>query len=782
MDALGPNLPGYLTKQQAMNLGFAEQNPGLALSVLEEAHVFYDENEEKSLREQQRIAKDLNTEINREILEFEDFYAPWFDRRNKSAEENERYYLSDHWTDKDIVSIKSQGRKPYAFNIVRPYMQSVLGEAVGQKTEWRAVPASRRASEHADFVNRMLRWVAQTNRYQQIRGDYFRDGIINGVGVVGIRQNPQDPLGGITLDRCRPGEFMWDVYSAQNGSLDGVTRLWRGRWQDRVSLAYEFPEWRAEILNMTDTMTGRTGLESQYQMIRPKVRGLTGENESSYSLSAPLQSIYGNRLFVREWYRRRYLPKWRVQDGYTEQYWDFDTRDQADAAVRQLQEFYMSAEARAQMGNVVPYIFAPRRVTCTYIDQCILVGDTLLRVRTSTSGELPYVFYIPEWYDGDITSFFEHHKDPQRFHNRIISFIDQIVSGNKGVRILNRHGIPDSLTDDVLRKQLSDPNSVIIVNNPRSDFDARRVLTNVDPPNHNQLVHSLLQYNNDARHEMAGGLNRIGVLQSAGQSGKSAEVLTQAASTLTANLFDKFRTADQQIGERAFYLSQYLHPAIQMRAVDEQGNPEFFSMIENGIQSIRELKFDITVTEVVPSPTEMMMQYSNLINLAQQLGPEVGSRLIPAILERSNLPHKLKQQTLASIQQGQQQAQANIQAEMEEARRKTDMDYEIKMRTLDLKERQIEIDANPRVSLQYKMEPDPLTEATLLEQTGIDADPLFVAAGKSIQTMMDVEKQTLHQRAYNENLLPEEREALRNKAHKTQPVTTPKDRKNRSTK
>jgi hypothetical protein len=774
-----------LSKQKAANLAFAQQDPSLVPSLLEASNYYYSENEESLLRESRRYAEDYDSLVLQEVREFQEFYSSWFDKRNQNAEENVDYYLSRQWTNDDRLRIIETGRKPYTFNMIRPHMQAVLGEAVGQKTEWRVLPASRKAQEHADYVNKMMRWAAQTARYQQTRKDVFRDGLIDGVGVVGTRQDPNDPLGGIEIDRIPSREFMWDIHSTKDSSLRGVDRLWRGRWESRVALAYQYPEWKHELLNHSDPMHEHNGLESMYQHIRPKVRGLTNKNQLDTRLGGEAGMLSNSLLFVREWYRRRPVPKWRVQDAYSEMIWDFpiERKDAAIQHVETLLAFYQQDEIRAQIGDVSPVIFEPRRVNAMVIDQCILVGNRLLRVNKTTSGEVPYVFYIPEWYDGEITSYFEHYKDPQRFHNRIISFIDQMANGNKGVRVLNRFGIPESITDDSLRQQLSNPNSVIIVNRGGNDFDVRRLLTNIDPPNHGQLVHALLNYTQNDMKEMMGGLNRIGVLQSAGQSGKSAEVLTQAASTLTANLFDAFRDADQQVGERVQYLLQHLHPATQMRAADEAGNVEFFNMVQNGIQTIKDLKYDVTVTEVVPSPTEQLMQQKTLENLAQQLGPQVGSMIVPAIIERTTIPYKVKQEMLEGIKSANEQAQANIEAERAQKQRSEDMDYEIKQRTLDLKERQVQVlENNPtKVTMQYKMGADPLTEATLLEDAGVEADPLFIAAGKSLQTLMNVEEQGLYQQAYYDNLPAAVMQQEKEKAMKRSPVTTPRDRMHRAT-
>lgn len=700
-----------------------------------------------------------------ELNAFEMEAIPVFQRRNAVHRENVNYFQSHHWSEDDINTIIGDGRKPYEFPLARRYFQTLLGEQRSQRTEWRAIPQNKRSAMKVDVYNHLLRWAGQVNDFYDVASDVFRDGVIGGAGIIGVDLDPHKPMSRIKIDRMYPMEFMWDLRSCKNGYLDNVKYVWRGTYIDKEQALNDFPEWSEEINLWRGASYGDNYFYGYETLIRPKIKATANALSGPYEYNPRFYSMYRNQLFKREFYRRRLVKKFVVHDGVSNMSQYFDDEPTATDWAQKLYAFYSNPSVMQQFGIRQPYVSAPFQDDVTYVDQMIFLDSRLVRVNTSKVDRIPYKFYIPEWYDGDMTSLFEHGKGYQRLINRYMMFMDQMAGGVKGSTTINEYYANGKYTSEQLEQIAVSANPIYHINMP--DKDAAAGLISKDPPpQYGQLPAVLSDMVTRDLSQLYGGQNVIGVQAFAGQSGKSAQGLAAQATVANIPLYDKWRKVQKQVGQDIIYLSQFLSPQLQMVVVDEMENPQYARFIDDGIQNPEDFDYDVYVSEVQASPTEQEATLNRLMVVAQT-NPDLAQDMAEVFLDNIDIDAAIKQKILASrdarIKYVQQMEQQKLQLERDALSHKTELDYLGKA----LKSKELEIEAMnlPKVSMVVK--PDTASPGLLseiLNKAGVPADATGVAADQAFKAIMNQEALNLQQQSRNANLLPEEREALKYKA------------------
>ncbi len=771
----------WLPKEEQQIMRALEQSPSLGESTLIDNGMFWSEGAFESARDSRRMAMDLNTIYKQELDEWERDVRPSFKLINYEGQETIDFLLGHQWTPEDEAAHFDRGAKPYVFNDFRQFVNAVMAEGLSRKATLRAVPRNAHSEQKTEFCNKLLQHVWLDNDLDRVNFLVRRDALLYGVGFWGIAQDPTDPFGRISIRYVRPQECMWDLDTATVSCTADTRRFERMRYATRGELIAEFPEWKKELAEGGGALMETSGWEDEYTMARPKVNSRIGYREFTQELSIRNSRIFGDLLFVREYYRRRYEPRWIVVDPYTDRQFSFTTPQSAGEKTRELQAAYMEVGVPGDLGG---QIFAPRPIQKTMVDQLVFIGSQLVKFTPTEDDHIPYVDYAPELYNGEVTPYFSHLKGPQRFKNRIASYAEELIAQTKGGTIVNMAHKPQNFTEQQFMDFLNGAGWKLPVNDPRPDFDPRRVLYNTAEPQNGQAIGQLMQFVTGQIDRGGGGPNNLGMAAFAGQSGDMAEQMQLAGSKLTMGIFEKERYCLKMLGEKILYFSQFLHPAIQMRTYDEGYTPQFFSMLSDGIQSMRELRFSVEVTQVSGSMSERSAQFKRLVDLIGYL-PQHVHHFAELLLEKGDIDFSHKQRILEGIK-----AEVEGQAREREVAARTeaimqDRKTGIQEASVLIKARQqafIE-KAVPNMSLSGDITKiPPMLLSTLINYMtssgGKDiADPSYLMVDRALQAAQDESRLVERQTNYNENLLPEERQAI---APPKKAVATPKDVSNRA--
>ena len=734
--------------------------------------------------------RDIVEQFEREALEeldgFEFAQISFFAPRAEIHRENFRYHFSHQWSDIDMRGILEEHRKPYVFNQIRQYSQTILGEQRSQRTDLRGLPKTRYVQDKVEGINHFFRFFQETNRFHSKNSEIFEDGFIGGVGVGGVMLDPLNPRGRVLYDRYYPLEFMWDVPSAKDPLLSTTKYVWRGTNYSLSSALDEYPAFADEI-RAASGYQGDKWFYNLQTMIQPMIHAPANRLVSSTIYNPMLYRTFRDYVFKREFYRRRYERRLCVQDRISDTTLYFTDANEAIDAYKQLFAFYSNPEIKQRFGIAYPLVTQPFEAQAPFVDKLVFIGQKLVSVQTVQTSDVPYKFYIPEWKDGELTSYIEHGKGYQRFINRIMMFMDQRISGVKGITAVNKGWLDSKWTDDKIRQEIVSSNPVFIVDKEDPEFNINALIQNVPPPINGTDIEAMRQILVGGLGNLFGGPNSVGNAAFAGQSGESAQALMSQATTRTIPLYDRFADYEKTVGEHAAYLMQFLDPTIQMAVQNEYGEVQFGSLADFGIRNPEDYDWMVNVTQVKASDSEQAANLQRMAMIAQT-NPDYANAIAPMMIDELDIDASKKRQMLQNLkaQQDAQAQQVQHQQELETAQmllkeRTEQHQFQVRMRELDIQEKNM-----PKISLAGKLDgsmPSALL-ATELNYAGQDVDPLGVASDLAGHMVLKQDEANMNQKNYWNNLAPEEKAAIANKAYtnKKAGTDTPKDKKARANK
>jgi hypothetical protein len=175
-------------------------------------------------------------------------------------------------------------------------------------------------------------------------------------------------------------------------------------------------------------------------------------------------------------------------------------------------------------------------------------------------------------------------------------------------------------------------------------------------------------------------------------SGKAIEARQAQGSVTTAEIFDNLRYAKQLHGQKLISLcEQYMAEPRVIRLTGAKGQLEWLSINEPVEQPDGSVRFlnditdeqaDFVVSEQDYHATTRASMFESLMDMASKLPPEISLKLLPQVLELSDIPNKEEfiaemrqilgmpkpdeQMSEEEQAQAQQAAQAQAQAEQEQ--------------------------------------------------------------------------------------------------------------------
>jgi hypothetical protein len=662
-----------------------------------------------------------------EILDFEWSKQGYYKQLHANIYENRGFYNSMRiWSDEDKQKIADAGLIPYATPALKRFIDTLLGEIAASRTEWRALGMDIMSEDKAEFMNHLLRSVAQQNDWDRVQLQVIKDALIAGVGVSSTMLDPLHPTGRIRIERNKPEEFMIDLETAKNGSFHGSQYVWRGYYVPRDQMMWEFPA-QAETIKKLNTGAFVSASYHLNTFLSPQVmRTATGKNNHTYN---PLS--FGRNatrfVFKREFYRRREILRWVVTDIIRGTTYKVETQEQAVYIYMQLHEYYMNNAIA--FGFQMPDVVAtePVQAYVPAIDQEIWGNEQLLAIFTTTDEYIPYTFCTPEFQDGEITSFFQHGKDMVRLKNRALMMLDWIGLNVTGKTVVNKRYMPENMTEDQIRKQVKSATEPIIVDS--SDPNAMdNIFRHFSPPSMGTVFSQLFAVASDEGQMTFGGLNTIGITENAGESGRAVLARQRASSTAVIPVREELKYYQREVGEKVAYLAQYLDPATQLMYVNDDGRPQYRSVISDGMQTISELRFKIDINEVQKSPSEREAQITRLMSILQQ-APQTAPAILPLYLRYEDVDISVKREIenyLREAEQFDRQMQieeSNRQNAVVESRIRRDQEDMLIKRMVA----EHEVKGIPSITLTGKIgEMPPRAAADIYEKAGIDASPALI--------------------------------------------------------
>ena len=156
------------------------------------------------------------------------------------------------WSDDDMETLREQGRPPVVFNRIGPFIDSIEGHEINNRTETRYIPRTQEDAGPNELLTSAAQWVRDECDAEDEETGAVRDLAICGMGWTDTTMDyDDDPDGAIVISRCDPLEMVWDA-SARKDNLSDAQRVFRVRTRVPLSTArVQFPDASDSALDAT---------------------------------------------------------------------------------------------------------------------------------------------------------------------------------------------------------------------------------------------------------------------------------------------------------------------------------------------------------------------------------------------------------------------------------------------------------------------------------------------------------------------------------------------------
>lgn len=549
-----------------------------------------------------------------DILMEAQYYWSQMDDFRKDRERNKRYTYGFQWDDMICVDgksmseeeyIKSQGNVPLKNNLIRRLVRSVLGVYRSQSKEPTCTARDRDEQKLGETMSTILQCNMQLNRMNDVYARTMEEFLISGFIVhrksYGWRNGKED----CWTDYVQPNNFF----------IDNNMRDFRG-WDVSVlgevhdisfgQLCEQFASSPQEYRQLRDI----------YKWAARKDYITTYAERFGYSRLENYDFLFTSepgRCRVIEIWRKEQKPIYRCHDYQNGDIFKIDEEDYAQVVLTENEERMRMAKEAGMPEDEVPLIKATWFVDdYWYFYYLSPFGDILREGETPYEhGSHPYVFKAYPFIDGEIHSFVADVIDQQRYTNRLITLYDWIMRASaKGVLMMPEDCLPDGVSIDDIAESWTEFNGVIVYRPSKSGKVPEQVANNSTNIGIAELLNMQLKFFEDIS-------GVTGALQGKpGYSGESASHYNQQTENATKSLLDLLECFSCFVVDGAYKdvknMQQFYDTKRVFNIAGRSG-----AQIEYDPKKIRDVEFDLSITESTSTPAYRYLANDMLMQLYQ---------------------------------------------------------------------------------------------------------------------------------------------------------------------
>ena len=549
-----------------------------------------------------------------DILMEAQYYWNQMEDFRKDRERNKRYTYGFQWDDMICVDgksmteeeyIKSQGNVPLKNNLIRRLVRSVLGVYRSQSKEPTCTARDRDEQKLGETMSTILQCNMQLNRMPDVYARSMEEFLISGFIVhrksYGWRNGKED----CWTDYVQPNNFF----------IDNNMRDFRG-WDVSVlgevhdisfgQLCEQFASSPQEYRELRDI----------YKWAARKDYIATYAERFGYSRLENYDFLFTSepgRCRVIEIWRKEQKPRYRCHDYQNGDIFKIDEEDYAQVVLAENEERMRMAKEVGMPEEEVPLIKATWFVDdYWYFYYLSPFGDILREGETPYEhGSHPYVFKAYPFIDGEIHSFVADVIDQQRYTNRLITLYDWIMRASaKGVLMMPEDSLPDGVSIDDIAESWTEFNGVIVYRPSKSGKVPEQVANNSTNIGIAELLNMQLKFFEDIS-------GVTGALQGKpGYSGESASHYNQQTENATKSLLDLLECFSCFVVDGAYKdvknMQQFYDTKRVFNIAGRSG-----AQIEYDPEKIRDVEFDLSITESTSTPAYRHLANDMLMQLYQ---------------------------------------------------------------------------------------------------------------------------------------------------------------------
>lgn len=541
-------------------------------------------------------------------------YWNMMDDFRKDRERNKRYTYGKQWDDMICVNgeamseeeyIERQGSVPLKNNLIRRLVRNVLGVYRSQMKEPTCTARDRDEQKIGETMSTILQCNMQLNRMNEVNARSMEEFLISGFIVhrksYGWRNGKED----CWTDYVQPNNFF----------IDNNMRDFRG-WDVTCLGEVHDVSFGQLCENFASTPEDYRKLRDIYKWASRKEFIASYAERFGYSRLENYDFLLTSepgRCRVIEVWRKEQKPRYRCHDYQNGDIFKIDAEDYQEQVVNVNLQRIEIGKAAGMPTEEIPIITAEWFMDdYWYFYYLSPFGDILKEGETPFEhGSHPYVFKAYPFIDGEIHSFVSDVIDQQRYTNRLITLYDWIMRASaKGVLLMPDDCLPDGVSMEDIAEEWAQFNGVIVYKPSSSGKIPQQVANNSTNIGITELLNLQLKFFEDIS-----GVN--GALQGKpGFSGQSATMYNQQVQNSTMSLLDMLESFSGFIIDGAYKdvknMQQFYDTKRVFNIAGKSG-----AQIEYDPKKIRDVEFDLSITESTSTPAYRQMANDILMQLWQ---------------------------------------------------------------------------------------------------------------------------------------------------------------------
>ena len=555
----------------------------------------------------------------------------------KEAVDCFNFRAGDQWSPEDRATMEEELRPPITFNRIGPVIDVVSGHEVANRNEIRFFPRTMEDVQVNEMLTAAMKWADDECEAEDEISDAFSDMLTCGMGWTETRMSYDEDVDGKihTAERVPPLEMYWD-YAAKKRNLSDARYIMRMKWIPREEVEQRWPK---------------------AKKIDPE-EGIVNENEDDPAMEAhEAYPPFYEDASVSEW--------WKPHEGMYRvmqyQYWERETIYRiGDPQSGKLIE--LSENKYNRIKDRIPDLRVIRQMKKVYY-QSFILGSTELETNKlscqnftlrAMCGKRDTIKNV--WY-GIVRGML----DPQRWSNKFMSNIQDIVSSNRqGGAFVEESALVDP------RRAEEDWNRADALIQVRDGALGQNKIKEREPAQYPSGLDRLLQFSITSIPDVTGVNLELMGLADRTQANVLEMTRKRAGMTILSNLFDALRRYNKERGKVVLhYIQNYISDGRLIRIIGKDGNPKFIPLMKQPDVA----KYDVIVDEAPNSVNKKDETFAMLMQIAPFM-IKAGIQVPPEILDYVPLPTSLTEkwkQVLQPTPEQQQQKQTMQRQELAKA-------------------------------------------------------------------------------------------------------------------
>lgn len=597
---------------------------------------------------------DLFSKNNAILLEA---YYAWESLRNfrKDSERSAMYVFGDQWGDKvdtkdgtmkESSYIKKQGKVPLKNNRIRPLIRTVLGQFSSSQTEPVCVARDRDEQKIGEMMSATIQYCYQKNKLWELDRRNLESFLITGAAFFRsyFGWNDEYCMMDVWVDSVNYNRIFLDTHMEDYRHWDCslIGEMHDSSLNEVISKFSDGSREKARYIKDIYRTNNRNDVSNI-------VENLHARHFTDMDFFIP-EDI--SRCRVIEIWRKESKERIRVHDRLTGEWYKVEVKEEPSLKrinTQRVKEQHEMGVLEEDMKLLEYQWFVDRYWYFRFLSP---YGDVLKEGETPYWHKShPYSFKLYPFFNGEVHSFVSEFIDQQRYINRLITMQDFIMTAAaKGVLMFPEECMPEGMTVEEIAEEWVSYNGVILYKPKPHISPPQQIIANTSQTGIYDMLRIQLQLLEDVS-----GIS--GALQGKEpSSGTPAALYAQQSQNSSINLIDimeSFRQLREDRDTKNMKLQQQYYTDTRYLNIAGGNYSEEAKIFKP--EKVRNIEFDLSLTESTSTPAYRMIQNDMLMQLFG-----TGAITVEELLENGTYP--FADRLLQSIKSRQQQMNNQQQA------------------------------------------------------------------------------------------------------------------------